>query len=60
MKQVEISFSPDDIERLLREWERVNPGKVADRDLSGKELADLMLADMYERAKVIKPPEMNQ
>ncbi len=57
MTQVEISFSPGDIERVLREWERINPGKVAEVDLGGKEFADLMLADMYDRAKVVNPPE---
>ena len=60
MKQVEISFSPADIERVLQAWEQAHPGKRAERDLSGEELADLMLADMKARAKVTKQPRMNQ
>jgi hypothetical protein len=60
VKQVELSFSPADIERVLQAWEQAHPGKQAERDLSGEELADLMLADMKARAKVTKQPRMNQ
>lgn len=58
MTEVGTSFSVDDIERVLREWERLHPGKSADRNLSSEEFADLMLADMYARMKmkIIKQP----
>jgi hypothetical protein len=54
---IELSVSPDDIERVLKDWERMHPGKIAVRDLTSKEFADMMVADLYARARLTNPPE---
>jgi hypothetical protein len=34
-----MTFTPDDIEAVWKEWEAENPGKIAHRDMSQDEFA---------------------
>jgi hypothetical protein len=37
---VTLTFTPDDIEAVWKEWEANHPGKIADRDMPPKDFAD--------------------
>lgn len=52
---IELSFSPDTIMEVWKEWERANPGKIASRDMSSKDFADAMMAKLIKSAKVVRP-----
>lgn len=48
---VTMTFSPDDIEVVWKEWEGKNPGKRADRHMSSKEFADACIKLLKANAR---------
>jgi hypothetical protein len=48
---VTLTFTPDDIEAVWREWEREHPGKSARRDMSEDEFADRCIKRLRASAR---------
>lgn len=46
-----LTFSPEDIEQVLLEWERSHPGKTAHRDMSSDEFARACIDRMKANAR---------
>jgi acyl-CoA synthetase (AMP-forming)/AMP-acid ligase II len=50
---VEVSFSPEMIERVLTEWEEEHPGRNATRDMGADEFTRRMMAEIRASARRI-------
>lgn len=48
---VTLTFTPDDIEAVWKEWEAKNPGKRADRDMPQAEFADACMERLKGNAR---------
>ena len=48
---VATTFTPEDIEAVLKEWEAANPGKKANRHMSRKEFADACMKRLAANAR---------
>jgi hypothetical protein len=52
---VELSISPEMIERVLAEWEAENPGRDATRDMGEDEFARRVMAEVRAGARLVPP-----
>jgi hypothetical protein len=48
---VTLTFAPEDIEAVWKEWEAANPGKKAWRDMTSDEFADACMRRLKANAK---------
>lgn len=50
---VELSFSPETIMEVWKEWEMRHPGCVAKRDMTADEFAKAMMKKIKATAKIV-------
>jgi hypothetical protein len=48
---VTLTFAPEDIEAVWKEWEAANPGKIGHRDMARDEFADACMKRLKANAR---------